>query len=191
MNELDGAVVLVAAVFVPLLPIGLALVWGAGPRAVILGRLTLLAAAVLAVLWILVGYAIAFGAGGGIGLNGVFSLDIGRLALGSDATDLLAGTVSASALGRVALVGALGLVPAAVAAVGAAPARRMSWLLFTVGWGLLVVFPQLGWVFDISYGEGGRAAGGWLVAGLQDSLGTGFLDFAGGTLHVSGGAAAL
>jgi ammonium transporter, Amt family len=190
MNGLDDAVVLVAAVIVPLLPVGIALVWGAGPRAVPLGRSVLGAAAVVAVLWVLVGSAIAFGAGGGIGVDGVLALDPGRLALGTDVGDLYAGTGSASALGRIALTGALALVPAAIAAVGVGSARRTPWLLFTVAWALLVVFPQLGWVFDVRYTEDG-VGGGWLVAGLQEALGAGLLDFAGGTLHVAGGAAAL
>ncbi|WP_210505740.1 hypothetical protein [Naasia sp. SYSU D00057] len=190
MSGLDSSVVLVAAVQVPLLPVGLVLLWGAGTRAVELGRLLLAAAAVLSVLWVLVGAAITFGAGGGIGVDGVFALDPGRLALGSDVADLLAGTGSASALGRIALAGALALVPAAIAAIGAGPARRASWLLFTTAFGLLVVFPQLGWIFDIRYTADG-VAGGWLVAGLQDVAGAAMLDFAGGALHVAGGAAAL
>jgi Amt family ammonium transporter len=200
MNGLEAAVRL-SAVLVPLLPLGLVLVWGGGPGTVPLARSVLAAAAVVGVLWVLVGAAIVFGADGGIGLPGVFALDPKQLAFADAAAKLFAGTgtgtgagagvAAGAAIGRIAFTGALALLPTAIAAVGASRSRRTPWLLFAGGWNLLVVFPELGWIFDLRYTDDGGATGGWLVAGLQGSAGAGLLDFSGGTLHVAGGAAAL
>ncbi|MCU1436926.1 MAG: Ammonium transporter NrgA [Naasia sp.] len=193
MDEQDSAFVLIAAVLVLALPVGLVLLWGGRDRAPALGRALLAGGAVVAVLWILVGYAQAFGGSAvdAVGVPGVFAFDPGSIGLGRQAADLVATGGVSAALGRAAFFAGLAVAAVTVVAIGAGPVRRVAWVAFAAVWSLLVVFPQLGWVFDVTF-TGTGTEGGWLVSGLRRLLSTGFLDFSGASaVHVSGGAAAL
>ncbi|HEY8590300.1 MAG TPA: hypothetical protein VIL55_12210, partial [Naasia sp.] len=152
------------------------------------------AGALVLVLWVLVGYAMAFGATDGVGylgLPGVLGLDPASIGLGAQLPDLVAATGVSPELGRAAFFASVALSAVAVVAVGAGPVRRVAWLVFAGAWSLLVLFPQLGWVFDLTF-TGSGTEGGWLASGLRSLIFTGFLDFSGASaVHVSGGAAAL
>lgn len=139
-------------------------------------------AALVAVLWALYGYSLAFGNSiAGLGLLG----DIGEY-LGLES--LLAEDPEASIPG--ALFAAFQLLFACVttALVAGAAAGRMkfgAWMLFAGIWATLVYFPIAHWVFAFD-SEDGSVQGGWIANTL------GAIDFAGGTaVHMNAGIAAL
>ena len=66
-------------------------------------------------------------------------------------------------------------------------------MIFATIWATIVYFPVASWVFNFGLAEDGSFAyGGWITYGLQEWLGVGAIDFAGGTaVHINAGAAAL
>ena len=139
-------------------------------------------ASLVAVLWALFGYSMAFGNSvGGLGLLG----DVAEYAgLGQ----LLVEDPEASI--PPALFAAFQLFFACVttALVAGAAAGRMkfgAWMLFAGIWATLVYFPVAHWVFAFS-SEDGSVVGGWIANDL------GAIDFAGGlAVHMNAGIAAL
>jgi Amt family ammonium transporter len=157
----------------------------------------------VSVMWVLYGYAIAFGESRG----GLFGFSSGLLGL----EDLVRGVTVDQAEGGV--VNTFGLPDLAfsgfqmmfavitVALISGAIADRMkfgAWVAFVILWSTAVYFPVAHWVFAFGVvedgGEGAGASagsfaadsGGWIVNRL------GAIDFAGGTaVHINAGAAAL
>jgi ammonium transporter, Amt family len=134
-------------------------------------------ASLVAVLWALFGYSLAFGNSvGGLGL-------IGDITEFPGLGQLMAEDGEASI--PVALFAAFQLFFACVttALVAGAAAGRMkfgAWMLFAGIWATIVYFPVAHWVFAFS-SEDGSVTGGWIA-----------IDFAGGTaVHMNAGAAAL
>jgi Amt family ammonium transporter len=139
-------------------------------------------ASLVAVLWALFGYSMAFGNSiGGLGL-------IGDVAEYAGLGQLLTEDPEASI--PPALFAAFQLFFACVttALVAGAAAGRMkfgSWMLFAGIWATLVYFPVAHWVFAFS-SEDGSVVGGWIANNL------GAIDFAGGlAVHMNAGVAAL
>jgi Amt family ammonium transporter len=70
-------------------------------------------------------------------------------------------------------------------------------MIFAGVWATIVYFPVASWVFNFGLGaddagNGIFSYGGWITNGLEDILGVGAIDFAGGTaVHINAGAAAL
>lgn len=178
MDTGDTAWVLVSAALVLLMTPALAVFYGGMVRS--RGVLNMLmmglgSIAVVGVLWVLVGYSVAFGADvGGLGLLGnpaeFFGLD--RLLRAGE----LEGTVPTIAFAGFQAMFAI----LAVALISGAVADRVRfgpWLLFAALWAVMVYFPVAHWVF---------APGGWVADRLA------VVDFAGGTaVHINSGAAAL
>jgi Amt family ammonium transporter len=124
---------------------------------------------IVAVLWVTVGYTLAFGRLGDGGWLGNFNF-VGMRGL----TTATVGTIPALAFVSFQLTFAV-ITPALITGAIADRMRFGAWASFVVAWSLLVYAPVAHWVF----------AGGWLAA-------HGALDFAGGTVvHVNAGAAAL
>ncbi|MDR1833201.1 MAG: ammonium transporter [Propionibacteriaceae bacterium] len=200
----DTAWVLTSAALVFVMTPGLAFFYGGMVRAkgaLNMMMMSFISIATISVLWILVGFSMAFGepilsigsgatyadgptSGGLLGnpfqffaLNGI---------LGEDAAF---GTLPALAF--VGFQAAFAII--ATALVSGAIADRASfggWTLFTILWGLLVYFPAAHWVFDFGGIEiGGEVVtpnGGWIGSWL------GVIDFAGGTaIHINAGISAL
>ncbi|KOX19590.1 ammonia channel protein [Saccharothrix sp. NRRL B-16348] len=144
------------------------------------------AIAVVGVLWVLVGYSMAFGTDVGAGLLGkpfeFFGLDglLGKeSAFGTIPTTVFVAFQAMFAIITVALIsGAI-----------ADRARFGPWLLFAGLWAVLVYFPVAHWVFDFDGKDAdGNVvdAGGWIANKLLA------IDFAGGTaVHINAGAAGL
>ena len=139
-------------------------------------------ASLVAVLWALFGYSLAFGNSvGGLGL-------IGDVTEFPGLGQLMAEDAEASI--PVALFAAFQLFFACVttALVAGAAAGRMkfgAWMLFAGIWATIVYFPVAHWVFAFS-SEDGSVTGGWIASGIEA------IDFAGGTaVHMNAGAAAL
>ena len=172
----DTAWVLGAAALVLFMTPGLALFYGGLVRSKnVLGTMmqSFAAIAVVSVVWLLAGYAIAFGDD----LGGV----VGSLAhagfAGVGATPHpLAPSVPETAFASFQLMFAV-ITPALIAGAFAERVRFGGYLLFVAIWSLLVYAPLAHWVWG----------GGFL--GVE---GIGALDFAGGTVvHISAGTAAL
>jgi Amt family ammonium transporter len=206
---LDGAStawVMTSAALVLLMTPGLAFFYGGMCRSKSVLNMLMMsfsALGIVSVLWVLYGYAIAFGTDH----SGLFGWSSGLVGL----KDIVHGVATGD---PAQVVNTFGLPDLAfsgfqvmfaiitVALVSGAVADRMkfsAWLVFTAVWATVVYFPVAHWVFAFGSvaGEGDTAGagasslfiadtGGWIVNRL------GALDFAGGTaVHINAGAAAL
>ncbi|HJS26012.1 MAG TPA: ammonium transporter [Actinomycetota bacterium] len=175
MDTGDTAWVLASAALVMFMVPGLALFYGGLVRAKnVLGTVmqSLIALGVVSVLWVLVGYSLAFGSDHGV-LGGLGQLGLRGV---GDEPNALAPTVPASAFMVFQLMFAV-ITPALITGAFAERMRFGGYLLFLGLWSVLVYAPVAHWVWG----------GGFLGAS-----GVGALDFAGGTVvHVNAGAAAL
>ena len=172
----DTAWVLTAAALVMFMTPGLALFYGGLVRAKnVLGTVmqSLIALGVVTVLWVLVGYSIAFGPDLGGLIGGLDHL--GLRGVGAEPA-ALAPTIPASAFMVFQLMFAV-ITPALITGAFAERMRFGGYLLFLALWSVLVYAPVAHWVWG---------------GGFLGPAGVGALDFAGGTVvHVSAGAAAL
>ena len=139
-------------------------------------------ASLVAVLWALFGYSMAFGDSvGGLGLIG----DVGEYA---GMGQLLAEDPAASIPPILFAAFQLFFACVTTALVAGAAAGRMkfgAWMIFAGVWATLVYFPVAHWVFAFS-SEDGSVVGGWIANNL------GAIDFAGGlAVHMNAGIAAL
>ncbi len=206
VNGANTGWVLLCGALVLLMTPGLAFFYGGMSRSKSVLNMLMMsftALGIVSVLWVLYGYAIAFGST----KAGLFGWSPGLIGLG----DIVDGVALDQAEGGV--VNTFGLPDLAfsgfqmmfaiitVALISGAVADRMkfgSWVAFTVLWSSVVYFPVAHWVFALGVAEqDGRGAGataglfgadtgGWIVNRL------GALDFAGGTaVHINAGAAAL
>ncbi|WP_104181581.1 ammonium transporter [Arthrobacter sp. B0490] len=139
-------------------------------------------ASLVAVLWAMFGYSMAFGNSvGGLGL-------IGNVAEYAGMGQLLAEDQAAS-IPPILFAGfQLFFACVTTALVAGAAAGRMkfgAWMIFAGVWATLVYFPVAHWVFAFT-SEDGSVVGGWIVNNL------GAVDFAGGlAVHMNAGIAAL
>jgi Amt family ammonium transporter len=205
VNGANTGWVLISAALVLLMTPGLAFFYGGMSRSKSVLNMLMMsftAMGVVTVLWVLYGYAIAFGASKG-GLFGWSSGLVGLQDIVENVTvDAEGGVVHTFGLPDLAFSGfQVMFAIITVALISGAVADRMrfgSWVAFTVLWSTLVYFPVAHWVFAFGVAEeGGEGAGasaglfaadsgGWIVNRL------GALDFAGGTaVHINAGAAAL
>jgi len=126
---------------------------------------------VATIVWVVVGYSIAFGDGGSAnawwgGLSRAFLADMSR--------DALSGTIPETVFSMFQLTFAI-ITPALIVGGFAERMRFSAILLFSAIWLLLVYLPICHWVWG----------GGWLGE-------MGLLDFAGGTVvHITAGVAAI
>ena len=126
---------------------------------------------VATIVWVVVGYSIAFGDGGGG--NAVWG-GLSRAFLSGMTRDALAGSIPETVFAMFQLTFAI-ITPALIVGGFAERMRFSAILLFTVLWLLLVYTPICHWVWG----------GGWLGE-------MGLLDFAGGTVvHITAGVAAI
>jgi Amt family ammonium transporter len=178
----DTAWLLAASALVLLMAPGLALFYGGMVRSKSVLNMMMMvfgALAVAAVVWVLVGYSVAFGDDVGLGLLGDPAQHLGL-------TDLLDGATVAGVPAPLFAVfeGLFGVITVGLIAGAIADRTKFgSWLVFSGVWTVLVYAPVAHWIFDVS-SEG--HAGGWMVNHL------GALDFAGGTaVEINSGAAGL
>ena len=144
--------------------------------------------AIVSLLWVVFGYAMAFGnAGTGtfLGLDGVFGIDLNKLFLG----DVLQQAKQGDGFG-LAFSGFQGtfaiITVALISGAIADRARFGSWMIFAGIWATFVYAPVASWIFNFSVVDGKVSDGGWLVYNI------GVLDFAGGTVvEIASGASAL
>ena len=194
----DTAWMLASAALVLLMTPGLALFYGGMVRSksvLNMMMMSLSSMGLVAVLWVLYGYSLAFGDSvGGAGLVGSPTEFAGW-------SSLLGGTYLADAeTGTEVAIPLVGTIPAlvfvafqamfaiiTVALISGAAADRLRfgpWLLFAGIWATVVYFPVAHWVF--SFDDVTATVGGWIANDLK------VIDFAGGTaVHINAGIAAL
>lgn len=155
---------------------------------------------VVAIIWVTIGYSLAFGPDQGLGLIGNFDFlglkDVGALPGGPNVTfdaegNLLSGSVYGLGIPHLLfmsfqLMFAI-ITPALITGAFAERAKFGPFLIFTALWSLLVYVPVAHWVF---------AYDGWLSAFSTNAdapdIGLNTLDFAGGlAIHVNAGFAAI
>ena len=172
----DTAFILVSAALVMLMTPGLALFYGGMVRGKnVLGTLmhSFVALAIISVQWVLLGYALAFGADQGGFIGGLDWL--GLRGVGAEPNADYAATIPHLAFMIYQCMFAV-ITPALITGAFAERMKFTAYLVFIVLWATLVYDPIAHWVW---------AVGGWL-------RGMGALDFAGGTVvHISSGVSAL
>jgi Amt family ammonium transporter len=172
----DTAWVLASAALVMFMTPGLALFYGGLVRSKnVLGTVmqSFIALGVVAVVWYVAGYGIAFGRDVGTVIGAPSGLGLGGA--GADPV-AFAPTIPGSAFVSFQMMFAV-ITPALIAGAFAERMRFGAYVAFIALWSLLVYAPIAHWVWG----------GGFLGAN-----GIGALDFAGGTVvHISAGAAAL
>ena len=171
----DTGWLLASAALVMFMTPGLALFYGGLVRSKnVLGTImqSFFALALVTVLWVLIGYTLAFGPDLG---NLIGGLDFwGFRGVGQAPSDLYASTTPHVAFAMYQLMFAV-ITPALITGAVAERMKFSAYVLFLGLWSLLVYSPLAHWVWG----------GGWLAD-------LGALDFAGGTVvHISAGAAAL
>lgn len=185
---------LLSAALVLLMTPGLAFFYGGLVKAksvISMMMLSFGAMGVIGVLWIIYGYAIAFPTlTEGVvqapwNLPSVFFLE-----------DLLSAPEGAAypPLAFAAFQATFAIITVALVSGAIADRAKFgSWLVFAGLWGTLVYFPVASWVFNFGLNEDLTfKSGGWITLGLQQMLGTGAIDFAGGTaVHINAGMAGL
>ncbi|QIK76985.1 ammonium transporter [Nocardioides piscis] len=180
----DTAWLLVASALVLLMAPGLALFYGGMVRSkgvLNMMMMTFGALGVIVVVWVLVGYSLAFGDDVGWGLVGDPTQFFGLQSLMSEDSNG-DGTVP-----RILFAVFQGLfcviTGALVSGAIADRARFGAWLVFVAVWTVLVYAPVAHWVFDFSAGD---HVGGWIANDL------GAIDFAGGmAVEICSGASGL
>jgi Amt family ammonium transporter len=125
----------------------------------------------ISVVWLVIGYSMAFSAGSVGGLVG----DLSRAFLSGMDVDAASGTIPESVFVMFQLTFAI-ITPALIVGGFAERMRFSAMLMFSVAWAIVVYFPVTHWVWNSE---------GWLYQ-------MGFMDFAGGAVvHVNAGVAAL
>ena len=180
LNTGDTAWLLTSAALVLLMIPGLAFFYGGMVRSKsVLNMLMMVMGAlfVVGILWVLVGYSMAFGNSyGQLGLLGNVTEYLGLDGLMADNPE-----AAYPAMAFVAFQAMFACITVALIAGAVADRMRYGvWLVFAGVWALLVYFPIAHWVFDLN-GENG----GWIYK-------LGVIDFAGGTaVHINAGIAGL
>lgn len=194
MDQGNTAFVLISAAFVLLMTPGLAFFYGGLVKAksvVSMMMLSFGSLGLIAVLWILYGYAISFsneGSGQYVGIDGWFGVDLSNIGLTAAVADAANPTGAFPTLAFVAFQATFAIITVALISGAIADRAKFgAWMVFAGLWATLVYFPVAGWVFNFTLGEDATVVdGGWIVYEL------GAIDFAGGTaVHINAGAAAL
>jgi len=175
----DTAWMLVSSALVMVMMPGLALFYaGMVRRKNILGTMmhSMAALGIIGVEWVVIGYAMAFGATN----HGIVGWDSQLLFLRGITPDMIHKGTHTPELVFVMFQGMFAIItPALITGAFAERVKFSAFAIFTLLWGLLIYNPLAHWVW---------APGGWL--GNQGGIGA--IDFAGGTVvHISAGASAL
>jgi len=178
MNSGDTAWVLMSAALVLFMTPGLALFYGGMVRSKNLLAMLMqnfFSMGLVSVLWAVVGFSLAFGAGHGAGLIGGFDLVGFRHVASQGVPGFSSLAVPALAFAAYQMMFAI-ITPALITGATADRLKFGGYVAFLGAWVLLVYCPVAHWVFSPD---------GWLAQ-------RGALDFAGGTVvHINAGIAAL
>lgn len=189
MDQGNTAFVLFSAALVLLMTPGLAFFYGGLVKAksvVSMMMLSFGSLALIAVLWVLYGYAITFadvGDVGWIGIPHIIGIDTAAIGLAAQVADVANPAGSFPEMAFVAFQATFAIITVALISGAIADRAKFgAWMVFAGLWATLVYFPVAGWVFNFTPEDDG----GWIVDKLEA------IDFAGGTaVHINAGAAAL
>ncbi|MET0928886.1 MAG: ammonium transporter [Aeromicrobium sp.] len=180
MDTGDTAWILASSALVLLMAPGLAFFYGGMVRSksvLNMMMMTVIAAAIVPILWVLYGYSLTFSPEGSKFLGG-----FERLGLQNISVDTAYGTIPEYLFVGFQLMFAI-ITVALISGAIADRAKFGAWALFIVIWMTIVYFPVAHWVFDFGTSGG---PGGWIANNLAAA------DFAGGTaVHINAGAAGL
>jgi ammonium transporter, Amt family len=189
INPGDTAWMLAASALVLLMAPGLALFYGGMVRSKSVLNMIMMtfgALAAITVIWVVVGYSLAFGDDVGDGLLGNPFQYAGLQSLVSASVDTVASGswLTVPVILFAAFQGLFAVVTGALVSGAIADRARFgAWIAFVSVWTLVVYAPVAHWVFDLDHAG---HAGGWLANRL------GLVDFAGGTaVEICSGASAL
>ena len=193
MDQGNTAFVLISAALVLLMTPGLAFFYGGMVKAksvVSMMMLSFGSLGLIAVLWVLYGYAIAFSNGGTstfVGIDGWFGIDTSFLGLSAQVADAAKPAGAYPSLAFVAFQATFAIITVALISGAIADRAKFgAWMVFAGLWATIVYFPVANWVFNFTLKDGKVVDGGWIVHDL------GVIDFAGGTaVHINAGAAGL
>ena len=191
MDQGNTAFVLISAALVLLMTPALAFFYGGLVKAksvVSMMMLSFGSLALIGVLWVIYGYAIAFANAGTdtfYGIDGVIGIDTAYIGL-----EGLLETPEGAAfppLAFAAFQATFAIITVALISGSIADRAKFgAWLVFAGIWATVVYFPVASWVFNFTIVDGKIVDGGWIAYNL------GAIDFAGGTaVHINAGAAAL
>jgi Amt family ammonium transporter len=191
MDQGQTAFIMISAALVLLMTPALAFFYGGLVKTksvVSMMMLSFGSLALIGVLWIFYGYAIAFSNGGTetfFGIDGVFGIDTANIGLEGLLTVPEGATYPPLAFA--AFQGGFAIITVALISGAIADRARFgAWLVFAGIWATIVYFPVANWVFNFTVVDGKIVDGGWIVYNL------GVIDFAGGTaVHIAAGAAGL
>jgi Amt family ammonium transporter len=198
MDQGNTAFMLITAALVLLMTPGLAFFYGGLVKAksvISMMMLSFGAMGLIAVLWVLFGYSIAFSNGPDgpagtdtyIGWDGVFGFDPSMFSLNSAFVDSQDPTGAYPTIAFAAFQATFAIITVALISGAIADRAKFgAWMIFAAVWATIVYFPVASWVFNFTLGEDGSVVdGGWIAS-------MGVIDFAGGTaVHINAGAAAL
>ncbi|MFG6401428.1 MULTISPECIES: ammonium transporter [unclassified Microbacterium] len=195
MDQGNTAFLLICAALVLLMTPGLAFFYGGLVKAksvISMMMLSFGAMGLIGVLWVLYGFAVAFPTTEVGTTQAPWAIDTGELGLAS----LLEVPEGAAypPLAFVAFQATFAIITVALVSGAIADRAKFgSWMIFATLWATIVYFPVASWVFNFGLAEDGSFSyGGWITHGLQEWIGAGAIDFAGGTaVHINAGAAAL
>lgn len=195
MDQGNTAFVLISAALVLLMTPGLAFFYGGMVKAksvVSMMMLSFGSLGLIAVLWVLYGYAISFsnaGSGSFVGIDGWFGIDLNSIGLTQQVHDSLnvPETAAFPQLAFVSFQATFAIITVALISGAIADRAKFgAWMVFAGLWATIVYFPVANWVFNFTLTDGKVTDGGWIVYNL------GVIDFAGGTaVHINAGAAGL
>ena len=191
MDQGNTAFVLISAALVLLMTPALAFFYGGLVKAksvVSMMMLSFGSLALIGVLWVIYGYAIAFANEGSptfYGIDGFIGIDTSYIGL-----EGLLETPEGAAfppLAFAAFQATFAIITVALISGSIADRAKFgAWLVFAGIWATVVYFPVASWVFNFTIVDGKIVDGGWIAYNL------GAIDFAGGTaVHINAGAAAL
>ncbi|MEN9342674.1 MAG: hypothetical protein RIR24_261 [Actinomycetota bacterium] len=201
MDQGNTAFIFISAALVLLMTPGLAFFYGGMVKAksvVSMMMLSFGSLGLIAVLWVLYGYAISFSNAGSktfYGIDGWFGIDTNFLGLTQQVKDsanpvgdaLFASGTTYPSLAFVAFQATFAIITVALISGAIADRAKFgAWMIFAGVWATVVYFPVANWVFNFTVEDGKVVDGGWIVYNL------GVIDFAGGTaVHINAGAAGL
>jgi Amt family ammonium transporter len=191
MDQGQTAFILISAALVLLMTPALAFFYGGLVKTksvVSMMMLSFGSLALIGVLWVLYGYAIAFSNGGTdtfFGIDGVIGIDTANIGLEGLLT--VPDGAAYPPLAFAAFQGGFAIITVALISGAIADRARFgAWLVFAGIWATIVYFPVANWVFNFTVEDGKIVDGGWLVYNI------GVIDFAGGTaVHIAAGSAGL
>ena len=183
----DTAWVLTSAALVLLMTPGLAFFYGGMVRAksvINMMLMSIITIGVVSVLWVLYGYAVAFGDSGSAWYGALGSSGLGGLvnAVPNNGGEYPIPTLVFASFQLMFAI----ITPALISGAIADRTKFISWSVFVAIWVSIVYFPVAHWVFDFGTLKDDVITGAGFLAGK------GVLDFAGGTaVHINAGAAGL